>query len=572
MCGIFGAVTNKQTDFDLEKIKASLLNRGPDGEGRFCDSKVTLLHTRLSIIDIKNGVQPFYNEDSTIVCIANGEIFNFAQIKKELILVGHQFRTDNDCEVLVHLYEEDGIEGFKKLEGIFAFAIYVKDKQVILGRDPVGVKPLYYWFQNDELVFASVVKALIKHPHVKTNVNISALLQHEVFDYWMDYQTLFEGIYEVKPGHVLVFALDSHLRMQEIKYIDLFSEQEIFIMQKEEAIEHLVTLLQKGFAMNLLSDVSIATLLSGGLDSTILACAVSRFGKIPALTMGVPESPDWQTAQVVTQHLQIPHQFYHIKMENYLKDLPYIIRASESFFKGAAIYYSALLAKDQFKVLLCGEGADELFAGYSSYANPTGWLERMNYNARILSRRGVPPESMKYINELLSRMNSLRSPLLLTEFMLRQWFQFQLNVKHLMPFDHLSMENGVEIRVPYLYSEVVKFAFSLPVQYKIGQERKYILRRAGEKICPHEIFNLVNSRPKVGFPSTIFQYIEPELNRIIGEKISDQYLYNHPFIRYFCKKDKNAIFYFDLFYHIFFNKLGDVNGDEVEDVFQGNIY
>jgi len=423
MCGIAGiwGVPDKKI---VNKMLDTMVHRGPNSEGFYNSLPGTLGHRRLSIMDPSGGRQPIYNEDHTKTIVANGEIYNFYDLRKGLG-VQHKFQTQSDTEAILHLYEELDISMVQKLDGMFTIAIS-DGKDLFLARDPIGIKPLYYGTKNKALIFASELKAL---SGIATDV--------KEFPPGVCYHSKigFRPYYTVPDSNPRNLSLETHL-----KYV-------------RETIEHSVT-------KRLMSDVPLGAFLSGGLDSSIIAAiARQHVEKLHTFSVGIEGSHDLEAAQMVARHLGTIHHEYILTSDEVMGKLPEIIYDLESFDQDlvrSAIpcYFVSRLAADYVKVILTGEGADELFAGYNYYRNI--------HNPEHLSQ------------ELRRSVNNLH------------------NV-NLQRVDRMTMAHSIEGRVPFLDTEMIELALSIPIEWKLYLNRdkqiteKWILRKACEDLLPPKI-------------------------------------------------------------------------------------
>lgn len=382
VCGIFGFNWNDKTL--LQKMSSVLKYRGPDYTGFYEDNSISLGHNRLSIIDTsKSGNQPIFNEDETVLVICNGEIYNYKEFKNDLLSKGHIFKTNSDSEVLVHLYEEYGISFIRQLNGIFSFAIYdLTKKKIILARDHIGVKPLYYYHQKSEFIFASELKAIIQHDTIKREFNSSQLSSYLTFRYVPGSETLMKHINKLEPAQVLVFDLITKTKRIH-KYWDFNIQPSL---SYNASLDILQKQLKKSVDMQLMSDVPVGVFLSGGLDSSSilslmsssikandLQSTLSHSGQINSFVVGYEHSSvglgDLQSAKLMAEEFETNHHEILLTSKS-LNDLPEIIwQIDEPISDATAIptYHLAKEANKSVKVVLTGEGADEIFGGYVQY-------------------------------------------------------------------------------------------------------------------------------------------------------------------------------------------------------------
>ncbi len=582
MCGICGQVTLSSTEPVDARVVASmataLRHRGPDDDGFYCDRQVVLGHRRLSIIDLSTGAQPLSNEDGTVWVVYNGEIYNFKQLRKDLLSKGHVFRTYSDTEVIVHLYEDYGEACVSKLQGMFAFALWDARYQILLiARDRVGIKPLYYVVNAQRLSFASEIKALIADPDLKLEVDAQAVDKLLTYFYIPGRETLLRNVYKLEPGHYLTVR---NSRVQIKKYWDLRFAAPLWKGNVDAAVAELTDLIQETVRDHMISDVPVGVLLSGGLDSTsLLSFAVQdRTEDVKTFTIGfagagvVDERP---YARLAARVFGNKHYETTITAREFLDFLPkYVWHMEEPVCEPPAVslYYVSKTAREHVKVLLSGEGGDEAFAGYRNYRNIV-WMERARAaagacakpTARLLrwaacaaAHRGLANYSRLmnlslgqyyysrtsgpfsgfnrikpalYTNEFCGRVSAARSHEFVRSLFAEVQNQPALNqmlyvdTKTWLPddllvkADKMTMANSVELRVPLLDHKILEFAARLPADYKIkGFTTKYILRRAFRGRVPRAIL----SRKKVGFATPFAGWLLNELREFTHDVLTDR--------------------------------------------------
>jgi asparagine synthase (glutamine-hydrolysing) len=577
MCGIVGKLNFDPEDRIeqawIEAMLAPIAHRGPDGRGVYLDRNVGLGHCRLSIIDVAGGGQPMANEDETVWIVFNGEIYNFQSLRRDLLVRGHLFRSRTDTEVILHLYEEYGVECVKHLRGMFAFAIWdAKRRRLFVARDRVGIKPLYYCRTKDALYFASELKAIIADPAVSREVCAPAIRQFLSFFYVPGENTLFQSVKKLLPGHYLV-AEDGKVSIS--RYWDLQFTRERWGESFDEAAEELRELLGTTVRDHMIADVPVGVLLSGGVDSSaVLSFAVQRTDKkVKTFTVGfdgsnvVDERP---YARLTAEQFGAEHYEISITPEDFWNFLPaYVWHMEEPVCEppAVALYYVSKLAREHVKVLLSGEGGDEAFAGYPNYANmlrlqqlssilgpfskpagaaacilgalfresrfqrygqalgralPTHYFSRTS-GPRSFFNQQAPAFFTCEFSERTSAVSpaefiaQLTSPVK-DESLLRQmlyvdsktWLPDDLLVKA----DKITMANSLELRVPLLDHEVLEFAASLPCNFKVrGRETKRVLKAAFAGVLPAEVLH----RRKAGFPVPYESWLRHEFKNEIEE-------------------------------------------------------
>ena len=370
MCGICGITW---TDKDLIKLMGNACkHRGPEQEGFYLDDDVSLCCERLRVMDLRDiGGQPIHNEDETVWAVQNGEIYNFKKLKNNLEQKDHKFYSNTDTEVLVHLYEEYGENFVDYLDGMFACAIWdLKNKKLIIARDRLGVKPLYYWFKNKHLIFASEIKSILQYEEVKREINHEGLSQFVTYAYTIDGQTLLKDINELLPGHKLTYDL-LEKTIEVKKYWDLKLEKNTF--SENENFEKVKKLLEDAVEKRRISDAPLGALLSGGLDSSVMVAILNKFSEKPikTFTTGFGNDLDeFEEAKIVAEHCGTDHNEIMIDFSDLTKSLPKILWHMELPFGRPSILSNYMVSKEIKKfvtVAYTGEGSDELFGGYNRY-------------------------------------------------------------------------------------------------------------------------------------------------------------------------------------------------------------
>jgi len=567
----------------------AITHRGPDGEGRHVAGPVGLGHRRLSIIDLNTGAQPMCNEDGTVWIVYNGEIYNYLDLRAELVARGHTFKSTTDTEVIVHLYEELGEEFIARLRGMFAFAIWDERKQMLLlARDRVGIKPLYYTNTGKALLFASEIKSLLVDPSVESKISARGIDRFLTYYFMPGNETLFEGIYKLDPGNYLTVRNGQVTKRQ---YWDLRFEISTRWKRFDEAVEALQELLKRTVKDHMISDVPVGVLLSGGVDSTgVLRYAVEQSDRqIRTFTIGFEgeDFPDERPyALMAAQHYGTLHQDITMTAKDFQDFLPkYIWHMEEPVCEPPAIalYFVSRLARESsVKVLLSGEGGDEAFGGYQTYRNlllleglksafgpakqllrfglqtlgKLGWERIRRYSRLIdpslsqyyLSRTATPYTGFNILKPILftkefaNVLGGEMSHNTLTRHLFEQfngestlnsmlyvdtktWLPDDLLVKA----DKMSMATSVELRVPLLDFQVLEFAASLPPHFKVkGWSTKRILKAALQDSVPRAILK----RKKTGLPVPYNRWLKKELKEFVFETILDQ---NSALRTYFSK-------------------------------------
>ncbi len=376
MCGIFGFAGFEKPDL-LPRMAATVHHRGPDGEGYFSEGRFSMGMRRLSIIDIEGGTQPIWNEDETLAVCCNGEIYNFVELREELQAAGHRFRTRSDTEVLVHAFEEWGEECLERLNGMFAFALWDRrEERLFLARDRAGQKPLYYWDHNGRLLFASEVKALLESDEVERRPNRDAIDGYLALRYVPQPETLFHGVRVLPAGHCGTWQR-GELRVRRWWDVPLGAPEKISDADALDAFEELFL---DSVRLTLRSDVPVAAYLSGGIDSSLVVAAMTRFNdRIRTFSIGFrSEIDETDEAATLARYLGTEHTEIHVEPEHF-DELPKVIWHMERPVGDALLLAYWQLAREtskDFKVVLSGEGADESYAGYS-FHKIIQWTERL---------------------------------------------------------------------------------------------------------------------------------------------------------------------------------------------------
>ena len=582
MCGICGIVSIDGEPVEGERTVRSMLqaltHRGPDDEGIYVSEQAVLGHRRLSIIDLKSGHQPISNEDGSVWIVFNGEIYNFGELRADLLARGHVFRTNTDTEVIVHLYEEHGRDCVTRLNGMFALAIWDdRNKTLVLSRDRVGIKPLYFASIGGNLSFASEIKALLTDRRIPRKVNVGAMDAGLSHLFGAGPETLLDGILKVPPGHTLIVS-DGTVR--EYEYWDLHFSTPTTQENEGSITRRLERLLEDVVAGHMISDVPVGVLLSGGVDSTAMLSYAAPHAdqRIKTFTVGFSgeEFADERPfARLASQHCGSEHHEITVSAEQFRGFWPgYVWHMEELVCEPPAIalHYVTQLARQHVKVLISGEGGDEAFAGYQNYRNLL-WLERVKGLGPFAS--GAVARGFEILNEVQRHprwprfARAMRSPLasyyqsrtsgrpddhqglrshlytadllaelhgtetnryfrtlferMATESPLNQmlyvdsksWLPDDLLVKA----DKITMASSVELRVPLLDHRILEFAATLPTHLKIrGLETKYILKKTLRDRVPAAILR----RPKTGFPVPYETWMRTDLRDFVRSVLLDR--------------------------------------------------
>ena len=570
MCGICGFNFS-----DRELIKRmcnKLAHRGPDADGYLLDYRVTLGHRRLSIIDLsKKGKNPIYNEDNSVCIIFNGEIYNFEELKRELEQKQHDFQTNTDTEVIVHGYEEYGVQCVEQLNGMFAFCMYdSKLKRLFLARDRLGKKPLYYYFNGKAFLFASEIKALLEYKEIKKEINLNALNNYFTFKYVPGPGTIFKNIYKLQPGHWMTF--DLVMRELEIKkYWDAnYTEQP---NTEEFYLKQIRTLMEDSVKKRLISDVPLGVFLSGGLDSSAIVALMNKVSEETTKTFsvgfesnyrGINEHNELAYAEKVAERFQTDHTELICNFDNIRELLPkitYHLDEPMSDLASIPTYMIAQLARKKVTVALSGAGGDELFVGYRQalanhyykYAQwiPQGIVRFLPATSKLrkaITTVHLPTAIERAANWATVFDSSLREQLLAPPVKIQIDYKhnnifkvYEDNLKAYSPLnqnlyfelktwlpddllnqiDKTTMMTSLEARCPFLDYRLVELMATVPSNLKIkGFQTKYLLKKAVSDILPREIIH----RKKHGFTLPMTQWYRNELRDYTREILNNREL------------------------------------------------
>ena len=590
MCGICGIYNYRSMEpaaaSSLKVMNDRLSHRGPDDEGFYSSGNFALAMKRLSIIDLVSGHQPIHNEDKTLWAVFNGEIYNFADIKKKLLSRGHRFYTQSDTEVIVHLFEEEGMEFINRLNGMFAIALWNEaDRTLYLIRDRLGIKPLFYHDMNGSIAFASELKALLALPSFQKEVAPLSLAQYLAFDYIPAPRSIYRNIRKVQPGHYLAVN-DRGIR--EVKYWDIRYRPKMG-SSESEYIDELDDLLRKAVKRRLISDVPLGAFLSGGVDSSTIVAIMARLSNAAVKTFTVsfedPSFDESNWARKAAEHIGVEHHEKRFSMQSMLELLPEINRfLDEPFGDGSFVptYLLCRFTRENVTVSLSGDGGDELFMGYPTYqayklarvyerlpafihrkvvkplANrlPPDF-DNISFDFKIKKFLGgigfnpfernyvwlgtfTPPEIMSVLHPDLAALinpGDIFQPIAGylertdasddLEKILYLDMKLYLQDDMLVKIDRASMANSLEARVPYLDHEVVEYFCRIPLEMKFrGLRLKNLFRKLALRYLPPEIVN----RPKKGFGMPIGKWLLEDSTERVRERIRNCPYYNREYV------------------------------------------
>ena len=581
MCGICGIAAPERLESEVDeghlvRMRDRLVHRGPDDAGVFVAGRVGLGHRRLSIVDLAGGHQPISNEDGTVTLVFNGEIYNHRDLRAGLVERGHVYRTSSDSETIVHLYEERGADVVDELRGMFAFAIWDEPRgRLLLARDRLGIKPLYYTLDRDGvLCFASEIKALVAAGAVAPEVNWEALPDYAANRATSDDGTLFAGVRRLPPGHVLVWE-DGRVTVRRYWTLSFAKAEET---SDGETVERFLELFRESVKLRLMADVPLGMFLSGGIDSSAIAAVMRELVDGPFHTFSVAfaerEANELDYARLVARAFGTDHHEVVVTPDAFFEALPSLVYHEDEPIahpSSVPLYFVSRLAAERVKVVLTGEGSDELLAGYAKYrktvlnlalgrryhgampaaarravASAVGAAARRSAFGRKLERTflALEPdvESIYFDNfSVFSRAAQRRLFTPGARERIGDGSPFRTTIEQmeasdaadpvdrllaadmgtylhelLMKQDQMSMAASIESRVPFLDHKLVEFAASLPVRAKLrGSTTKWVLREAMRGRLPEAIL----SRPKMGFPVPIGAWLRGRFRHLVDDYV-----------------------------------------------------
>lgn len=551
MCG-FAGFTGYLADGDavLERMMNKIIHRGPDSAGKYIDDKAYMGFRRLSIIDLDNGSQPMFNENKKIVITFNGEIYNYQDLRKDLIEKGHVFANNSDTEVLIHSYEEYGKDMLNKLRGMFAFVIWDSEKETLFGaRDFFGIKPFYYTVADGNMIYGSEIKSILEHPAYKKEVNPVALENYLTFQYSVLDETFFKGIFKLMPGHCFTFHKgelnierywEPTFDADESKSLDEFVDEIDDVMH--DSVEH-----------HKISDVEVGSFLSSGVDSSYVA---ATFNGDKTFTVGFDYEKynEIDYAKALSDKIKIDNYSKLVSSEEYWAAIPKIQYHMDEPLadpSAVALYFVSKLARTKVKVALSGEGADEFFGGYNIYEEPMALAPMrifpkpvrkaiakvagaipFKFKGKNYFRRAALDVEERFYgngNQMFSKKEReaiLKNPAGKYDHteITKPYYDFcnglddvtkmqfiDLNLwmvgDILLKADKMSMANSLEVRVPFLDKEVFNVARKLPTDYRVNRRAtKYAFRMASKKYLPEA----TATKKKLGFPVPIRVWLKED--------------------------------------------------------------
>lgn len=621
MCGIVGFTNNiNDSNKVIGEMMDKIRHRGPDAAGSYVDEDIALGHRRLSIIDISSsGDQPIFNEDGSMVIVFNGEIYNYREIREKLVSAGHIFKTETDTEVLIHGYEEYGEKLLNMLRGMFSFVIWDKNKKELFGaRDFFGIKPMYYALMGKTFMFGSEIKSFLIHPEFKKELNISALENYLTFQYSPTKETFFKNVYKLLPAHYFVVK-DGKMQIKRYWDVNFNADEKPDL---DEWVDRISDTFRGSVEAHKIADVEVGSFLSSGVDSSYVA-AVADVDKTFTVGFGNDEKYNeigWaknfskaigkeNTSKVIT-----PEEYW-----GSLEKIQYHMDEPLADPSAVALYFVCNIASEKLKVVLSGEGADEIFGGYNVYSDPNGTLyDKLPMSLRhgigsiaekLPARRGVnffvrkgktveerfignaymfTPEERK---NLLKIKTSAPHPTELTKphyshvkgkddvtkmqyLDLHMWMAGDI----LLKADKMSMANSLELRVPFLDKEVMALAERIPSKYRVTHEKgtsetkyitKYAMRLAAQKDTPKETAKTA-AKKKLGFPVPIRVWLKEDkyyntVRKAFESDAASEFFNTEPLIKLIDdhrdgKADNSrkiwTVFIFLVWYNVYFGKNG----------------
>ena len=549
MCGFVGFCDDSKNKKKIIRDMADIIkHRGPDSDGYYVDNNIALGFRRLSIIDLDKGSQPIFNEDKDKVIVFNGEIYNYKELREELKSKGHKFSTNTDTEVILHGYEEYKEDILNKLRGMFAFVIYdIKEKSLFGARDFYGIKPFYYYYDNENFLFGSEIKSFLGSPNFKKELNKDMLSQYLTFQCSIGEDTFFKNTYKLLPGHYFIYK-DKELEIKKYYEVKLEPNDDKSL---EEWVSGIREVIDNSVLAHKVSDVEVGSFLSSGVDSSLIA-KLSSVDKTFTVGYDNKKYSEIDYAKEFSDKINVSNVSKKISKEEYFKEfsnVQYYMDEPLADASAVMLYFLSKTASKHVKVCLSGEGADEIFGGYNIYHEPysVSWYNKIPYFIRkcigilvypfrnytgfnFLYRRSKKIEDRYIGNAFIFEPNDAKkivnfnygnktykdftkpyydkvSDLDVVTKMQYIDFNFWLIYDILLKADKMSMANSLEVRVPYLDREVIEYASKLPSKYKIvGNETKYAFR----KVAKEELADKVADKKKLGFPVPIREWLKED--------------------------------------------------------------
>ena len=549
MCGFVGFCDDSKNKKKIIRDMADIIkHRGPDSDGYYVDNNIALGFRRLSIVDLDKGSQPIFNEDKDKVIVFNGEIYNYKEIREELKSKGHKFSTNTDTEVILHGYEEYKEDILNKLRGMFAFVIYdIKEKSLFGARDFYGIKPFYYYYDNENFLFGSEIKSFLGSPNFKKELNKDMLSQYLTFQCSIGEDTFFKNTYKLLPGYYFIYK-DKEIEVKKYYEVKLEPNDDKSL---DEWVSGIREVIDNSVLAHKVSDVEVGSFLSSGVDSSLIA-KLSSVDKTFTVGYDNKKYSEIDYAKEFSDKINVSNVSKKISKEEYFKEfsnVQYYMDEPLADASAVMLYFLSKTASKHVKVCLSGEGADEIFGGYNIYHEPysVSWYNKIPYFIRkcigilvypfrnytgfnFLYRRSKKIEDRYIGNAFIFEPNDAKkivnfnygnktykdftkpyydkvSDLDVVTKMQYIDFNFWLIYDILLKADKMSMANSLEVRVPYLDREVIEYASKLPSKYKIvGNETKYAFR----KVAKEELADKVADKKKLGFPVPIREWLKED--------------------------------------------------------------
>lgn len=555
MCGFVG-FSGPCGGQDKKHVITNMLNRivhrGPDSQESYIDEDVAFGFARLSIIDLENGTQPLFNEDNSMVLIFNGEIYNYKELREDLLQAGHIFKTQTDSEVLLHGYEQYGTELPQKLRGMFAFTIWDKNTKKLFGcRDHFGIKPYYYAQMRETFLFGSEIKSFLPHPNFKKELNEEKLPDYLTFSCVPGYDTFFKNVYKLPPAHYYEYENG------EMNIVRYFTPE--FHMDETKPEDYFVDKISEVFHESVcrhkISDVEVGCFLSSGVDSSYVACELSKLQPVKTYTIGFEDKrySEAADAKMLADELHVENFEKRVTSEDYFANIGNVqYHLDEPLANPSAnlLYFVSQRAAEDLKVVLSGEGADEMFGGYNVYKEPLAvskyqrrvpkFIRKMaagivkpmgEFKGKNFLIRGSQPVEERYIGNsnlfregerdlYLKKKYSSHPP----QFYTKPFYDKVKNLDDitkmqymdmhvwmvqeiLLKADKMSMAHSLELRVPFLDTEIFKLASTIPVKYKVSEENtKLAMRKAANR----QINPISANRKKMAFPLPLVEWLRED--------------------------------------------------------------
>ncbi len=553
MCGFvgFSGKCNNKQEVITSMLK-KIIHRGPDSNESYTDDDIAFGFARLSIIDLENGTQPLFNEDESMVLIFNGEIYNYLELREELIKHGHIFKTHTDSEVLLHGYEQYGVKLPTMLRGMFAFTIWDKNEKKLFGcRDHFGIKPYYFAKMNETFMFGSEIKSFLPHPDFIKELNEEKLPDYLTFSCIPGYDTFFKNVYKLPPAHYYEYqngAMDITRYFTPEFNMDETKPEEYFVDKISQTFKESVS-------RHKLSDVEVGCFLSSGVDSSYVACELSKLQSVKTYTIGFEDKrySEADDAKMLADEIKVENFEKRVTSEEYFANIGNVqYHLDEPLANPSAnlLYFVSQRASQDLKVVLSGEGADEMFGGYNVYKEPLDideyqrkvpkWIRKTaaaivkpmgDFKGRNFLIRGSLPIEERYIgnsnlfkvgerNKYLKNHYDSKPP----QFYTKPFYDRVKNLDDitkmqymdmhvwmvqeiLLKADKMSMAHSLELRVPFLDTEIFKVASTVPVKYKVSKTNtKLAMRKAANR----EINPISANRKKMAFPLPLVEWLRED--------------------------------------------------------------